>query len=290
MSPVAVVSDTTHSMPPEIVAASGATQISLYVKDSSGERPEAEITDLDDFYGRMRAGGSLPTTSQPSVGDFLAVYEPLVAAGNDVVSMHISSELSGTVGSAQQAAQEIASRGPGPRVEVVDSRGACAQLGLAVLAAAAAARGGGELGDVALRARRASERTRMWWALDSLEHLRRGGRIGAAQAWLGGALKIKPILSVDGAIIPVERVRTWGRALERLEHYLEARRADGATAWVVQHIQVHDQAAQLVERGREIMGSEPLFVSEVGPVVGTHLGPGMLGICTTFPDLLAAES
>jgi len=287
MSPVAIVSDTTHSMPPDVVAASGATQISLYVSDGTGERKEADITDLDAFYGRMREGGSLPTTSQPSVGDLLAVYDPLVAAGHDVVSMHISGELSGTVSAAQQAAEEIAKRGHGPRVEVIDSRGACSQLGLAVLAAAASARGGAEIDVVTARAREASERVRMLWTLDSLDHLRRGGRIGAAQALLGGALKIKPILSVDGAIIPVDRVRTWGRALDRLGSYLQTRLDEGAGTWVVQHIQLPDEAERLVERGREIMGSEPLFVSEVGAVVGTHLGPGMLGVCTAPPELFA---
>jgi len=286
MSPVSVISDTTHSMPPEIVAASGATQISLYVKDASGERRESEITDLDDFYGRMREGGSLPTTSQPSVGDFLAVYEPLVAAGNDVVSVHISSELYGTVSTAQQAAQEIAARGSGPRVEVIDSGAACAQLGFVVLAAAAAARSGDDIDAVAQRAREARKHSKMFWALDSLEHLRRGGRIGPAQAWLGGALKIKPILSVDGSIIPVERVRTWSRALDRLTHYMQANKDNGATTWIVQHIQGPDQAAALVEIGREIYGTEPLFVSEVGPVVGVHLGPGMLGTCGVPPALL----
>jgi DegV family protein with EDD domain len=286
MSPVSVVSDTTHSMPREVVEASGAKQISLYVSDASGEHREADITDLDAFYGRMREGGSLPTTSQPSVGDFLAVYEPLVAQGDDVVSLHISGELSGTLASARQAAAEIAGRGPGPRIEVLDSGAACAQLGLVVLAAAGAARAGQGLDEVAARAREACDQTRMRWALDSLEHLRRGGRIGAGQAWVGGALKIKPILTIDGTIKPVARVRTWGRAVEHLTDYMRTRSDEGADGWVVQHIQVPDQAAQLVERGREIFGSEPLFVSEVGPVTGTHLGPGMLGVCSTPSALL----
>lgn len=286
MSPVAVVSDTTHSLPRDLVEASGAVQISLYVTDATGQRLEAEIVDLDAFYGRVREGGSLPTTSQPSVGDFLAVYEPLVTAGHDVVSIHISGELSGTVSCARQAAQEIATRGPGPQIEVVDSRGACAQLGFAVLAAARAAQRGRSIDEVAARTRETIEQARMVWALDSLEHLRRGGRIGAAQAWIGGALKIKPILTVDGSIVPVERVRTWGRAVEHLTDHMRTRRDAGADGWAVQHIQVPDQAARLVDRGREIYGTDPLFVSEVGPVTGTHLGPGMLGYCSAPSALL----
>jgi DegV family protein with EDD domain len=119
---------------------------------------------------------------------------------------------------------------------------------------------------------------RFWFAVDTLEYLRRGGRIGAAQAWLGGALKIKPILTLDGQITPVERVRTARRAFERMAEYMAARQADGADAWVVQHIRAPDVAERLVARGREIYGCEPAFVSEVGPVIGAHVGPGLVGV------------
>jgi DegV family protein with EDD domain len=118
----------------------------------------------------------------------------------------------------------------------------------------------------------------MWFSIDTLEFLRRGGRIAAASAWLGTTLRIKPILSVESEITPVERVRTSGRAFERMVDYLRSRHEDGADAWVVQHIQAPDQAERLAERGREIFGGEPLFVSEVGPVIGTHVGPGLLGV------------
>jgi DegV family protein with EDD domain len=117
------------------------------------------------------------------------------------------------------------------------------------------------------------------FTVDTLEFLHRGGRIGGAQAWLGGALKIKPILSVDeDGITPVERVRTASRALERMVEYLESRHEDGADAWSVQHIRDPERAAYLVERGRELFGCEPVFVGEVGPVIGTHVGPGLLGV------------
>ncbi len=119
---------------------------------------------------------------------------------------------------------------------------------------------------------------KIWFAVDTLEYLRRGGRIGAAQAWLGGALKIKPILTCEDEITPIERVRTAGRAFERMVDYLRVRHDDGADAWVVQHIQAPAEAERLVDRGREIFGSEPLFVSEIGPVIGTHVGPGLLGV------------
>ena len=104
--------------------------------------------------------------------------------------------------------------------------------------------------------------------------------------WLGTTLRIKPILSVESEITPIERVRTSGRAFERMVDFLRARHDDGADAWVVQHIQAPDQAERLVERGREIFDSDPLFVSEIGPVIGTHVGPGLLGIGGVARSLL----
>jgi DegV family protein with EDD domain len=119
---------------------------------------------------------------------------------------------------------------------------------------------------------------RLWFCLDTLEYLQRGGRVGRAAAWIGGALQIKPILSVESEITPVERVRTAGRGFERMVEYLRELREGGADGWVVQHVQAPERAAAIVERGRELFGSEPVWVSEVGPVIGTYTGPGLLGV------------
>ncbi len=277
MPGVAVVTDSTCYLPPDRVAALGLHVVSLYVNDAAGQHREAELTDLGAFYERLRAAADLPTTSQPSIGDFAAVYEPLLAEGQDIVSVHLAGGISGTVEAARQAAAELGD-GSGPRIEVVDSRMACGALGLVAWAAAAAAGAGADTGAVLGQADAAIAATRLWFAVDTLEYLRRGGRIGAAQAWLGGALKIKPILTLEGQITPIERVRTSGRAFERLADFLRSRQADDADGWVVQHIRAPDAAAHMVERGRELFGSEPLFVSEVGPVIGAHVGPGLLGV------------
>jgi DegV family protein with EDD domain len=117
----------------------------------------------------------------------------------------------------------------------------------------------------------------MWFAIETLEYLRRGGRIAGAQAWLGAALKIKPILSVESEITPVERVRTSRRAFERMVDLLQTLHDDGADAYMVQHIQAPAQAAELAERGTAIFGHGPRVISEIGPVIGTHVGPGLLG-------------
>ena len=277
MGSVAVVTDTCHYLPRQLVAARGIHEVSLYVHWDEREDREADLPDFDAYYDHLRTAKRLPTTSQPSIGDFVAVYEPLLAAGHEIVSIHLSGAISGTFASAQQAREQLLSEG-GERIQVIDSQSACGGQGLVVLAAHAAAARGANGDEVVAHAREARGALQMWFAVDTLEYLRRGGRIGAAQAWMGSALKIKPILTLEAEITPIERVRTSGRAFERMVDYLRTRHDDGADAWVVQHIQAPDEAARLVERGREIWGTDPCFVSEVGPVIGTHVGPGLLGV------------
>jgi DegV family protein with EDD domain len=278
MAEVAVVTDSTSYLPPDLVAAGDVQVVSLYVTDAGGQRRETDIDDYGAFYEALRTATTLPTTSQPSIGDYLAVYEPLAASGREIVSVHLSGGISGTVEGAGQAAAEVARSHPDARIEVIDSTVGAGALGLVVLAASAPARDGASLDEVAAATHEAIAAMRFWFAVDTLEYLRRGGRIGAAQAWLGGALKIKPILTLDGEITPIERVRTSRRAFERMVEFMRSRQEDGADGWVVQHIRAPDVAEQLVERGRELFGSDPIFVSEVGPVIGAHVGPGLIGL------------
>jgi DegV family protein with EDD domain len=275
---VQVVTDTTQYLPSEVIEAEGVHLVSLYVRFGDTLERESDFTDLEAYYERLRTAKDLPTTSQPSIGDFLAVWEPIIAAGDDIVSIHLSAGISGTYDSALQARAQLEERGLGAKVVVIDSATTCGGQALLVLAAAARARAGDGLSEVARHTRAAREQLKIWFVLDTLEYLRRGGRVGAAQAWVGGALKIKPLLSIESEITPIERVRTSGKAFDRMVEYLRSRQADGADGWCVQHIQSADQAERLVERGREIFGNDPLFVSEVGPVIGAHAGPGMLGI------------
>jgi DegV family protein with EDD domain len=273
--PVAIVSDTCHYLPRALVAANRIHQVSLYVHWPQKTLRESEITDYDAYYERLGTANKLPTTSQPSIGDFLAVYEPLLQAGDDVVSIHLAGGMSGTVRAAEQAREQLGR--DAERVHVIDSATACGGQGLVLLAAAAAARDGADARSVADRARRARRELKMWFAIDTLEYLRRGGRIAGAQAWLGSALKIKPILTVESEITPVERVRTSRRAFERMVDLLGTCAQAGADAWMVQHIQAPDEARELAARGAELFRREPLVVSEIGPVIGTHVGPGLLG-------------
>jgi DegV family protein with EDD domain len=274
-SGVAIVTDSTTYLPPELIQRWGIEQVSLYVGWAGDHRPEREY-DLDEFYARLRDSDDLPSTSQPSVGDFLACYEPLAEAGRDIVSIHIASGLSGTYESAREAARVIEDKGLRGRVEVVDGQTGAGGLGCLVLAAAEAAEQGRPQQQVVEAVDSTRRGLEMWFCLDTLEYLRRGGRIGAAQALVGSALKIKPILTFGTEIAPVGRVRTKKRALERMVAYLHELRERGASAWIVQHAQSQDDAATLVAEGRAIFGSEPLFCTQVGPVLGAHLGSGML--------------
>ncbi len=287
MPGVAIATDSTHYLPRRLADERGIHQVSLYVGWQGEPVRELDMDGFDAFYERLRRDPELPTTSQPSIGDFLSVWEPLLDAGQDVVSIHLAGGISGTCEAARQAHGLLLERGLGDRVEVIDGETGCGGLGMLVLAAAAAASSGADQATVVERVKQARAALRIWFCLDTLEYLRRGGRIGKAQAWLGGTLKIKPILSLEYEIMPVERVRTAGRAFERMVGYAEELHAAGADGWVVQHIQAPEQAERLIERGREIFGSEPLFSSEVGPVIGTYTGPGLIGVGGVPRSLLA---
>jgi DegV family protein with EDD domain len=235
----------------------------------------------------LRASESGATTSQPSIGDFLAVYEPLLAEGREVVSIHISAGISGTFEAAGQARERLIEEDKGgDRLYLMDSRTAAGGMGLCALGAATAAAAGADAPGVIAKAEETRNDLKMWFAIDTLEYLRRGGRIGGARAWIGGALKIKPILTLEEEITPVERVRTRARSLERLRGYARQRHDSGRDGWVVQYIQDKETADSLVEDCYEIFGGDPAFISEVGPVLGAHVGPGLLGVGSVRTELV----
>jgi DegV family protein with EDD domain len=275
-SGVAIVTDSTPYLPAQLIDRWGIHQVSLYVGWDGDLRPESSYEDLDAFYAKLRDSPRLPSTSQPSAGDFLACYEPLLSAGRDVLSIHLAGGLSGTCESAREAARLAADAGHRGRVQVVDGQTGAGGLGCLVLAAAALAEQGASLEAIADAVARARESLDIWFCLDTLEYLRRGGRIGAAQATLGTALKVKPILTFGTEIAPVGRVRTHQRAFERMVAYLRELQERGASDWIVQHAQAPRDAERLVAEGTAIFGFEPLFCTQVGPVLGAHLGAGML--------------
>ncbi|MDQ1626848.1 MAG: fatty acid kinase fatty acid binding subunit [Actinomycetota bacterium] len=272
---VAIVTDSTSYLPAELVAAHGIRVVPLQVvvggvaHDEGGEATSAMVAEA------LRSWTPI-TTSRPSPAAFLAAYEAAAASGCDgIVSVHLSADMSGTHESAALAAREA----PVP-TRVVDSRSLGMGLGFAVVSAAETAAGGGSVDDcAAVASKRAAASTAVFY-VDTLEHLRRGGRIGAGAALLGSALAVKPLLHlVDGRIEALEKVRTSARAIARLEE-IALRHAGAAEVDVaVAHLAAPDRAQVLAERLRaRLPRLGELYVSEVGAVVGAHVGPGMLSV------------
>src|SRR3954447_15246628 len=188
MSRLAVVTDTTQYLPREVIARHGIHLVSLYVNWDGRTDRESELPDYDGYYDFLRSAGELPSTSQPSVGDFLNVYEPLVERGDDILSIHLSGGISGTVHAAEQARELLIERGmDADKMVVIDSRTGCAGHGFMAVAAANAIVGGADLVGAVAAARAMRENLKIIVMVDTLEYLRRGGRIGAAAAWGGAA-------------------------------------------------------------------------------------------------------
>lgn len=273
MSRVAVVTDSTAYLPDGVADKYGLQVVPLQVV--LGERTVLEGVDLTpaEFAQWISAPGRRASTSQPSPAAFAAAYDATDAA--EIVSVHLSGALSGTVDAARVAADVS-----GRRVRVVDSRGTGMGLGFAVIAAAEAAAADASLDEVERAAQEAIGRTRFFFYVDTLDYLRRGGRIGAAQALLGTTLAVKPLLHiVDGAIVPLEKVRTASRAIARLEDLAVAEAGDSPVDIAVHHLAARERADALAERLRaRVPGLQTLYTSEVGAVVGAHVGPGLLGL------------
>ena len=278
---VAIVTDSTASLPDDLVASHGITVVPLHVVLGGKQYSEGVDISRAELGDALRKSSSV-TTSRPSPQAFLEAYEEAAAAGADaVVSVHISSDMSGTVGSASLAAGQS----PIP-VVVVDSRSVGMALGYAVLSAAVAARQGLDATTVADIAETRARAATVIFYVDTLEHLRRGGRIGAASALLGSALAIKPLLALtDGHINPIEKVRTASRALSRLEELsLDAVDAAGARGVdiAVHHLDSQARAGDLADRLRaKVPASTTVILVELGAVVGAHVGPGTIAVAVS---------
>ncbi|MFG2821269.1 DegV family protein [Kitasatospora sp. NPDC048365] len=272
---LALVTDSTAYLPQEAVDRHRIRVVPLSV--AVGDEVLAEGVEISpkDVAEALR-GKHRVTTSRPSPETFAAAYRAAAEAGaSGVVSVHISGELSGTAEAAQLAAAEAT-----VPVRVVDSRLVGMALGMCVLAAAEAAEAGADLDGAVAAAERRAEETRSFFYVDTLEHLRRGGRIGAARALVGSALAVKPLLHLTGGRIePLEKVRTASRAIARLEEIAVDCAADREVDIAVHHLAAEDRAEPLAERLRErVPGLRELYVSEVGAVIGAHVGPGLLAV------------
>ncbi|MFG2904911.1 DegV family protein [Kitasatospora sp. NPDC048286] len=274
-SDLALVTDSTAYLPQEALDRHGITVVPLSVAVGDSVLSEGVEISPKDVAEALR-GKQRVTTSRPNPETFAATYRAAAEAGaKGIVSVHISGELSGTVEAARLAAAEA----PVP-VRVVDSRLVGMALGYGVLSAAEAIAAGQGLAEVAEAAVRRAAGTGGFFYVDTLEHLRRGGRIGAARALLGSALAVKPLLHLDGGRIePLEKVRTASRAIARLEEIAVERSGEREVDITVHHLAAEDRAEPLAERLRaRVPGLRELYVGEVGAVIGAHVGPGLLAV------------
>jgi DegV family protein with EDD domain len=280
MSRVHIVTDSTADLPAGLVEAEGLDVTSVPLNVHFGHETFKDKLDLtnEEFFRRLATSPVLPTTSQPSAGDFEAAYRAVAADGAPICSIHLSARLSGTHQSATMAAGAVAA--DGATVQVVDSLNASLGLGFLVLAAARLARDGARLADIVEHVERMKPNIHLVFALDTLEYLQRGGRIGRAQALLGSLLSIKPILRLDeGQVVPLRRERTRARAIDALVSI--AGDLERVTTLGVIHSGAPADAAALTERLATVVRPpiEPgaIVTSEFGPVVGTHTGPAAVG-------------
>ena len=242
----------------------------------------------DEFYRRLVSSPRLPTTAQPSVNDFLEVYKPLRDEGHDVVSIHLSAKFSGTLNSAIQARDALDSpqsdgENRSSRIEIIDSQMTSLGLGLIVLEAAQMIRSGASCDQVVAGVESSLPQTNCYFILDTLEYLQKGGRIGKASAFLGSLLNIKPVLMIkDGEAHPVERVRTRERGVRRLAEIV--RGLGPAKRLAILHSTTPDEAQSLRERLADLVPENEIVMGRFGPVVGTYIGPGALGIGVMSSD------
>lgn len=278
--PTRVIVDSTSCLPKSELDAYSIREVSLFV--SFGEDTERELDiDTDAFYRRLAASPALPTSSQPAPAELQAAFREAVEAGDEVVGCFISSDMSGTFEGARVARDAILAEHPDARIEIVDSRSNCMELGLCAIAAAKAAAEGASAADAAEAARATIPRTRFVFAPATLEYLRRGGRIGGASALLGAMLQVRPILTVaNGKTEVLRKVRTHTRALGEM---LGQMQADGEKygleeAWV-HHIADETGGRAFAEELSRRVGDEvPVRLVAIGPVIGLHVGPGTIGL------------
>jgi DegV family protein with EDD domain len=276
MPKVALVTDSTSYIPPEYIRQydiSVAPQILIW-----GEETFQDGVDIqpDEFYTRLKTARIMPSTSQATPGTFHKIFSNLLEQDYQVLAILISEKLSGTIASAIQARENF----PGAPIEIVDSYTTAMAMGFQVLSVARAAAEGATLAECKALAEEARKHTGVVFAVDTLEFLHRGGRIGGGSRFLGTALNIKPILEVvNGRVEAVERVRTRQKSLDRLLDLVQERIAGRTPVRLATlHAQAPEEAQKLLEMGGKRFDAIESIFSEVSPVVGTHAGPGTVGL------------
>lgn len=279
---IKVVTDSTSDLPADVAESLGIEVVPLNIHFGSDVYKDRVNLMPDAFYDKLINGDVLPTTSQPSVGEFIDVYERLGSDADGIVSVHISEKLSGTMNSARLASQQAKTECP---IEVVDTFQVSMGVGICAMEAAEVANSGGNMNQVILAARNAVTRSQCFFMLETLEFLQKGGRIGKAQALIGNLLKIRPMLMLqEGEVHPLGRERTRRKGIAKLVDTVEELAPISGLA--VMYSTGPDEAQTLAQNVSKFMieGREPMML-QIGPVIGTYAGPDTLGIA-----LISAKS
>lgn len=278
MTKLAIVTDSTAYIPTELVQKNNLTitpQVLIW-----GEETYQDGVDIqpNEFYSRLSTAKAMPSTSQVSPATMKSTFENLIEKGHDVLGIFISSKLSGTIQSALQAKDMM--EDIGQKVTIVDSNSTAMAMGFQVLAAARAVADGANLEDALALIEKARENSGVYFAVDTLEFLHRGGRIGGAQRFLGTALNMKPVLAVlDGRVEAVERIRTKRKALDRvIELVAEQTQGKDNIRLATLNANAADEAKEVLNRAAQQLNPVETILSEVSPVIGTHAGPGTVGL------------
>ncbi len=280
-----LVTDSAADIPQEEADNENIVVTPLYIQFPDGEVASSEITP-DEFYNRLEAmRPEIPTTAQPSPGVFSSIYQKLSEAGKEILSIHISSGLSGTINSARLGAAQVSQAA----VHVYDSMTLSGGERFQVLAAARAIRADWKLEAITSRLDQIRQHTEVIYTLDTLEYLARGGRIGRVQAIAGMLLHLKPVIHVDpedGKYSTVSKERTLRKAMETMTDYLAQKYQDKALQVSVMHGRFAEHAESLAELVRERTNVKKLEILRISPVLGVHTGPGIVGVAVVPADLL----
>lgn len=274
---IRIVTDSTANIDRQILRELNIIEVSLSVNIADKSIKEADIPN-EEFYDLMAKTSKVPTSSQPSPLDFYEVFSESLEAGDEIIGIFISSDLSGTYFSAQTARNMVLEDHPQARIEIIDSRTATMQLGLGVIAGARAVRDGLTLEETAARIRNVLENSRLYFVPKTLEYLKKGGRIGGASALMGTLLQVKPILTVQyGKVAVVDKVRTFEKAVKRaIDELLNDAKTHNIKEVTVLHINSLEEARKLAAEIHEL--GFPAGIATLGPVIGLHVGPGTLGL------------
>lgn len=276
---IKIIADSTCYLPQEYIDKYKISIASLNVLLNGNSYRETDLSN-DWFYNEMAKSPTIPTSSQPSIEELYSTVESLVKDGHDVVGIFLSSDMSGTFSTSNLVKNMILENYPDAKIVMIDSRSNCMQAGFAVLEAAKAANENKSLDEVVSIAKNVIENSNFIFVPETLEYLKKGGRIGGASALFGSLLQIKPILTVeDGKTTVVTKVRTKKKAIDKIVNtILEQNSKTPIKGLIVHHINCESEGQELADRLKSSLGLDNVKIQSIGPIIGLHVGPGSIGV------------